>query len=148
MIAHFTRKSLMALFLSTMVFTAVAEEKKDDAKEDEKKEETLVDILEKKDAFEGFVDIYRDKEDGSGLVVFDESQLDTPFLYFVSTVDGAVTAGTFRGQFRGSRLIEFRRNFDRIEVVSTTPRFYFDPENAVSRAANANISEAILVSTN
>ena len=147
MIAHFTRKSLMALFLSTMVFTAVAEEKKDDAKEDEKKEETLVDILEKKDAFEGFVDIYRDKEDGSGLVVFDESQLDTPFLYFVSTVDGAVTAGTFRGQFRGSRLIEFRRNFDRIEVVSTTPRFYFDPENAVSRAANANISEAILVST-
>ncbi|MDT0627704.1 zinc-dependent metalloprotease [Alteromonas sp. W364] len=147
MFVNFTRKSLLAVFLSSMVFTAVAEDKKEDAKDEEKKKETLTEILEKKDAFEGFVDIYRDKKDGSGLVVFDESQLDTPFLYFVSTVDGAVAAGTFRGQFRGSRLIEFRRNYDRIEVVSKTPRFYFDPESAVSRAADANISEAILVST-
>ncbi|WP_412971476.1 zinc-dependent metalloprotease [Glaciecola sp. MF2-115] len=147
MFVNFTRKSLLALFLSSMVFTAVAEDKKDDAKDEEKKKETLTEILEKKDAFEGFVGIYRDKEDGSGLVVINESQLNTPFLYFVSTVDGAVTAGTFRGQFRGSRLIEIRRNYDRIEIVSKTPRFYFDPENAVSRAADANISEAILLST-
>ena len=147
MFVNFTRKSLIAVFLSSMVFTAVAEDAKDDKKDDDKKKETLTEILEKKDAFAGFVDIYRDKKDGSGLVVFDESQLNTPFLYFVSTVDGAVTAGTFRGQFRGSRLIEFRRNFDRIEVVSKTPRFYFDPENAVSKAAAANISEAVLLST-
>ena len=147
MFVNFTRKSLLAILLSSMVFTAYAEDKKDDAKDEEKKKETLTELLEKKDAFEGFVGIYRDKEDGSGLVVIDESQLNKPFLYFVSTVDGAVTAGAFRGQFRGSRLIEMRRNYDRIEVVSKTPRFYFDPENAVSKAADANISEAILLST-
>ncbi|AEP30615.1 zinc-dependent metalloprotease [Brumicola nitratireducens] len=148
MFVNLTRKSLLAVFFSSLVFTAFAEDKKDDAKkDDEKDKETLTQILEKKDAFDGFVNIYRDKEDGSGLVVFDESQLNKPFLYFVSTVDGAVAAGTFRGQFRGSRLIEFRRNYDRIEIISTTPRFYFDPENAVSKASDANISEAVLVST-
>ncbi|GAC29815.1 zinc-dependent metalloprotease [Brumicola pallidula] len=147
MFVNLTRKSLLALFLSSMVFVAIAEDAKDEKKEDEKEKETLTEVLDKKDAFKGFVDIYRDKEDGSGLVVFDESQLNKPFLYFVSTVDGAVAAGTFRGQFRGSRLIEFRRNYDRIEVVSKTPRFYFDPEKAISRAAEANISEAILLST-
>ncbi len=148
MIVNFTRKALLAIFFTSMVFTAFAEDEKEDAKKDDEKEkETLTEILEKKDAFDGFVGIYRDKKDGSGLVVIDESQLNKPFLYFVSTVDGAVAAGTFRGQFRGSRIIEFRRNFDRIEVVSKTPRFYFDPDSAISKAADANISEAVLVST-
>jgi hypothetical protein len=147
MFVNFTRKSLLAIFLSSMVLTAVAKDVKDEKKEDEKEKETLTEILAEKEVFEGFFTIYRDKKDGSGLVVLDGSQLNKPFLYFVSTVDGAVAAGTFRGQFRGSRLIEFRRNYDRIEVVSKTPRFYFDPENAVSGAADANISEAILVST-
>lgn len=143
MFTKIKKNALLAVLMSSLVFTAYAEEK---AKEEEK-EETLTEILEKQDQFAGFVNVYRDKEDGSGLLVFDETQLNTPFLYFVSTVDGVVAAGTFRGDFRESRLIEFRRNFNRIEIVSTTPRFYFDPNNAVSKAASANISEAILVST-
>jgi hypothetical protein len=146
MFTNFKKKTLVALMLSSLALSAAADDHEKDKKDKEEKE-TLVEILEKKTEFDGFVDIYRDKKDGSGLIVFDESQLNTPFLYFVSTVDGVVSAGTFRGQFRETRLLEFRRNFDRIEIVSKTPRFYFDPENAVSRAASANISEAILVST-
>lgn len=148
------RKTIGRLWLGLSIMTlagassfALAQEEAEKEKDDKKEKETLVEILEKQNAYEGFVDIYRDKEDGAGLVVIEESDLNTPFLYIVSTVDGAVAAGTFRGAYRQSRLLEFRRYFDRIEVVASTPRFYFDPENAVSRAKDANISESVLVST-
>ena len=146
------KKIISHLWLGLSIFSlasagafAYAEDEKDE--KDEKEKETLVEMLEKKHAYEGFVDIYRDKENGDGLVVIEESDLNTPFLYIVSTVDGVVSAGTFRGAYRQSRLLEFRRYFDRIDVVASTPRFYFDPENAVSRAQDANISESVLVST-
>ncbi|MFB0911691.1 MAG: hypothetical protein QMA97_00585, partial [Glaciecola sp.] len=86
MFVNFTRKSLLAIFLSSMVLTAVAKDVKDEKKEDEKEKETLTEILAKKEVFEGFFTIYRDKKDGSGLVVLDGSQLNRPFLYFVSTL--------------------------------------------------------------
>jgi hypothetical protein len=146
MLNHFKSKTLIALIVAGLSLSAVAEEKDTGKKDDEDKKETLVEALEKKTEFGGFIDVYQDEKDGTGLVVFDESQLDTPFMYFASTVDGVVSAGAFRGQFRGSGLIEFRRNFDRIEIISKTPRFYFDPSSAVSRAADANTSESILVS--
>lgn len=68
-------------------------------------------------------------------------------MYFAKTVNGALDAGHFKGGFRQSRLIEFRRYFDRIDIIAKTPRYYFDPDNAISKAADTNISEAVLVST-
>lgn len=114
MLNHFKSKTLIALIVAGLSLSAVAEEKDTGKKDDEDKKETLVEALEKKTEFGGFIDVYQDEKDGTGLVVFDESQLDMPFMYFASTVDGVVSAGAFRGQFRGSGLIEFRRNFDRI----------------------------------
>ncbi|WP_100655993.1 zinc-dependent metalloprotease [Alteromonas flava] len=118
----------------------------DEEKSDKKEEQTLTQVLEKKSAYDGFLPIYQDEKDGSSLLVIDADKLNKPFLYFAKTVDGPVAAGHFRGGFRQYRLIEMRRDFDRIEFVATTPRYYFDPENAISKAADANISEAILVS--
>ena len=117
------------------------------AKEDKAEEElSLTETLAKQTSYEGFLDIYRDKKDGAGLVIIEESDLNKPFLYIASTVDGVVAAGTFRGDYRQARLIEFRRYFNRIDVIAKSNRFYFDPENAISRAASANTSESVLVS--
>ncbi len=141
-------KTLLATVVAGMLAipTVMAEEK--DKKADKKKEKTtLAETLKKKTAFDGFLPIYQDKKTGDSLLVIEQGQLDKPFLYFAQTVDGALDAGHFRGAFRQHRLIELRRVFDRIEVVATTPRYKFDPENAISKAANANVSEAILVST-
>ena len=121
-----------------------AEEKTE--KEEEKKA-TLSETLAEQTSYEGFLNIYRDKKDGTGLVVIEEADLNKPFLYIASTVDGVVAAGAFRGQYRQAQLIEFRRYFNRIEVIAKSNSFYFDPENAVSRAASANTSESVLVST-
>lgn len=114
---------------------------------EEKEEVSLAKTLAEQTAYEGFLNIYRDKKDGSGLVVIKEEDLGKPFLYIASTVDGVVAAGAFRGQYRQARLIEFRRYFNKIEVVAKSNSFYFDPKKAISKAADANTSESVLVSS-
>jgi predicted Zn-dependent protease len=127
---------------------AQEDESKEKTKEEAKEEElTLAETLAEQTGYEGFLNIYRDKKDGTGLVVIQEDDLQKPFLYIASTVDGVVAAGAFRGQYRQARLIEFRRYFNKIEVVAKSNRFYFDPKSAISRASDANTSESVLVST-
>lgn len=142
-----TKRTFLGLLLVCSAFNLHAEEKGAADKEKEKEPKTFASTIEGKDKFAGFVDIYRDPKDGSGYLVIEESHLGKPFLYFATTVNGALDAGHFKGAFRQSRLIEFRRYYDRIDIIAKTPRYYFDPSNAVSRAADANISEAVLVSS-
>jgi len=120
-----------------------ADDKKEKAK---KKEQTIAQMIEKKTATIGLFDFYQDKKTGETLMLLDESQLDTPFLHFAQTIDGLADAGHFRGGYRGEQIIEFRRYFDRIDIVTKTSRYQFDENNPISRAKDANISEAVLAS--
>jgi hypothetical protein len=43
-----------------------------------------------------------------------------------------------------NKIISLRRHFKRIEFVNDNASFYFDPDSALSRAADANISDAVL----
>ncbi len=119
---------------------------KDDKKKEDKKPETLAEMLKEKTSSEGLFDLYTDKKTGETMMVIEESQLNKPFLYFAHTVDGVTDAGHVRGSYRETKLIEFRRHFDRVDIISKTPRYKFDESNAISRAADANISEAVLAS--
>jgi hypothetical protein len=116
------------------------------AKKEEKKPETLAEMIKDKTEFIGIFTLYQDAKTGKNLMVINESQLNTPFVYFAHTVDGVTDAGHFRGSYRETKLIEFRKHFDRIDIVSKTPRYKFDENSALARSADANISEAVLAS--
>ncbi|PKI12988.1 zinc-dependent metalloprotease [Colwellia sp. 12G3] len=120
----------------------------DDEKKEkpEKKDQTIEQMIEKKTATIGLFDFYQDIKTGETLMLLDESQLDTPFLHFAQTVDGLADAGHFRGGYRGDKIIEFRRYFDRVDIITKTSRYQFDAKNPLSRAKDANISEAVLAS--
>ncbi|WP_026375336.1 zinc-dependent metalloprotease [Aestuariibacter salexigens] len=135
------------LIATSLTFTSAYADNHEEKDGEEKEEKTLADTIEGKTSYEGLFNVYRDPKTGEGYVAVDKAQLDKPILYFASTQNGVVDAGHFRGAFRQYRLIEFRRHFDRLDIVSKTPRFYFDPDSALSKAADANISEAVLVST-
>ncbi len=96
--------------------------------------------------FAGIFSLYQDEKTGDHLMVINESQLNTPFVYFAHTVDGVTDAGHYRGSYRETKLIEFRKYFDRIDIISKTPRYKFDENSAISKASDANISEAVLAS--
>ncbi|WP_338366049.1 zinc-dependent metalloprotease [uncultured Pseudoalteromonas sp.] len=117
----------------------------DDKKED-KKAKTLSEMVKGQTEFSGIFNLYQDPKTGEHLMVITESQLNTPFVYFAHTVDGVTDAGHYRGSYRETKLIEFRKYFDRIDIVSKTPRYKFDQNSAIAKASNANISEAVLAS--
>lgn len=136
------RKSTLAslIAMSLMLSPAWAEEEA----QEEESTKGYADLIAELTAQEGMFNFYRNEENGETMLSLREDQLNTPFIYHAQTMDGVVEAGHFRGNFRQARLIEFRREFNRIEVVSWNPRFIFDDNNPLSRAAEANRSEAVL----
>jgi len=133
----------LTLALCTNQVAFAEDAKKEKAK---KKEQTIAQMIKEKTATIGLFDFYQDKKTGETLMLLDESQLDTPFLHFAQTVDGLADAGHFRGSYRGEKIIEFRRYFNRIDIITKTSRYQFDESNPISRAKDANISEAVLAS--
>ena len=101
-------------------------------------------VVEKSDRLEGLFDVYRDKESGETYLAIKPDQIDREFIYNAVVIDGVVEGGVFRGAFGDNKIISIRRHFKRIEFVNENAAFYFDPNNALSRAADANISDAIL----
>lgn len=116
----------------------------DDEKEDETKK--VADAVKDHQAFDGLFPMYQDTKTGSLKMVIDEDQIGKEFIYFYYIENGPTEAFAFRGQFRGSRIIKIEKYFDKIEFVLQNTSSYFDPENALSRAQDANISRAILFS--
>lgn len=97
-------------------------------------------------AHEGLFTVYRDTTNGSAKLVINKDQLGKEFIYFTYVENGTIWAGRNRGQFRENAVLKIRRSYDRIEFVKVNTNFYFDPDNAISKASEANISDAVLAS--
>ncbi|WP_298632633.1 zinc-dependent metalloprotease [uncultured Umboniibacter sp.] len=132
---------LMALSAAALVLTACSD---DPAPAPEADEESIAALTENADVFEGFFTAYRDPESGSVHLLINEDQLSDEFIYTAQTANGVVEAGQFTGAYVGNSVLTAERYYNRIEFVAQNTSFYFDPDNALSRAADANISDAIL----
>ncbi|XOV78267.1 MAG: zinc-dependent metalloprotease [Aestuariibacter sp.] len=142
----FSLSSLFVAMSLALSVPAIAQEEKAEDAQEQEKEKSFEEKLAEKVAMSGLLDIYRDSEDGSGYVVITDDMLDKHFLYTASTVNGVIDAGTFKGAYRDGKIIKFRKYFDRIDILAVNPRFYFDEDSAISKASDANISDAVLVS--
>ncbi|WP_020399400.1 zinc-dependent metalloprotease [Kordiimonas gwangyangensis] len=118
-----------------------SDEDKSDKKK-KKKEKTIADLVEGKTAMDGLFKLYQDPEKGDLMMEVRADQLGKEFIYFSHTADGVVEGGHFRGQYRQQKVFKIEKHFDQIEFVEVNPYFYFDPDNAISRAADANISNS------
>ena len=105
---------------------------------------SYADIVAKSDHFEGYFDVYRDKESGELYLSIEPGQIDEEFIYFVVTDNGPLEGGHFRGFFRENAVVSLRRHFQRIEFVKENTSFHFDADSPLARAADANISPALL----
>ncbi|MFO8231364.1 MAG: zinc-dependent metalloprotease [Longimonas sp.] len=135
--------ALLALLLTGCAPRPVTDEDTDSSSEPTSDIEEAVESAEEMD---GLFTVYRDTTDGSLQMLIREDQLDSEYVYFTFTEDGAPVAGHFRGQFRDNEVFRLKRYYDRIEFEQVNTSFYFDPSNPLSRAADANISPARLAS--
>ncbi len=95
---------------------------------------------------DGLFPLYQDTSNGAMYLLVKKDLLNKKFIYFSYTENGVVAAGHFRGSFRDNMVFTIKRYFDRIEFIEQNTEFYFDTTNAISKAADANISNAVLVS--
>ncbi|MEJ2085784.1 MAG: DUF5117 domain-containing protein, partial [Acidobacteriota bacterium] len=119
-----------------------AEEQKNGDNEEETK--SIAEVTEESDRIEGLFVLFRNRDNGKLHMLVRPDQTDKEFIYFRMIRDGVVEAGQTRGEFGSEAIFSVRRHFDRIEFVRENTAFYFDPDSALSRAADANVSHAVL----
>lgn len=138
----------IAMFLAPlMLVPPVLAQEADDADEaDDEEIVTIAELTENSDRFDGLFTLYRDRDTGETHLEIAPEQLDREYIYFSVNTDGVVEGGAFRGGYRENRVISLSRHFDRIEIRAENAAFYFDPENPLSRAADANISPGLMAS--
>ena len=144
-----------AILGALLTFSVSAQEKKEDDKDDSDKKDkvkTIAEVLEDCDTLPGLFPLHQNRETGKLFLEVEEDQLSTgdgggpEFIHFSHTLDGVTDLNLFRGQFSDERVFTIRRHFDRIEFVAENTSFYFNPDSALNRASEANVSDAILAS--
>lgn len=111
------------------------------------KEKTIEDLIKSSKEIAGLFNIYQDSITGSLQMVIKENQLNKEFIHFVQVSDGVIDTGwIIRGVYGGSKVFTVEKYFDKIEFITQNTSFYFDPNNAVSKSKDANISKGIMAS--
>ncbi|MGB0166501.1 MAG: zinc-dependent metalloprotease [Luteibaculum sp.] len=151
-------KSLLSLTLLVMMAwgtadaqffpTRVKPNQKPTEKSDEKKDgKEFQKIKAKSKEIPGLFPLWQDTTNGSIYMWVKEDQINKEFIHFSQVADGVLGAGFFRGSYRGSRIIRVERYFDHIDFRRINTSYFFDENNALSKAESANINNPVLFST-
>ncbi|MFY7733605.1 MAG: hypothetical protein ACOVSR_08990, partial [Bacteroidia bacterium] len=140
-------QKLFLVSISILLFASCASKKKIPSNSDllTNKSSVITDKIKSCKKIDGLFPLYQDTVTGNVFMIVKKEQLDKEYIYFSYTVDGVVAAGHFRGSFRDNKVFTIKRYFDKLEFVVQNTGYYFDKNNPISKAANANISNAILV---
>lgn len=105
---------------------------------------TIAETTEGDTEYAGLFTFYRDQETGETTLRLEPEQFDREYIYFIHIADGVVDAGSFRGAYGPRFVFTLERRFDEVAIIRENTAFYFDPDNAISRASEANIARAVL----
>jgi Met-zincin/Domain of unknown function (DUF5117) len=108
------------------------------------KEKSIKDLTKSSKKIDGLFTMYRDTITGTLQMVVSEKQIGKEYIHFNQVSNGVVEAGRFRGAYGGSKVFKVKKYYDKIEFVSQNTSFYFDPNNAISKSKDANLSEGIM----
>ena len=115
--------------------------------EEEEKPKTIAELTEEMDRIDGLFTMFRDPKTGATKMLLQGDQLENEFIYFKHTMNGVTDAGAFTGSYGDQYIFTIERRFDKLQFIRQNTAYYFDPENAISRASEANISRAVLAVT-
>ncbi len=146
---------LMAFLLSPQ--NIEAQKKKKDKKKNAKtevttpikkpsKKKSIASLTKSSKKIEGFFTFYRDTITGTLQMIISEDDLNKEFIHFSQISDGVVDAGRYRGSYRGARIFKIVKHYNKIEFIKQNTSYYFNPESAISKAKNANISNGNVAS--
>jgi hypothetical protein len=93
---------------------------------------------------DGLFAIYQDTTTGSLMMSVPKSKIGSEFIYFTHVVDAPVAVGAFRGSFGDNNVFKIDKQFNKLAFITQNSSYWFDSGSALARAANANISPAVV----
>ncbi|MBK9722522.1 MAG: zinc-dependent metalloprotease [Saprospiraceae bacterium] len=94
----------------------------------------------------GLFTLFQDTANGSIQMYITKAQLNKEYIYQSFSLGGPAELFLNQNMIRETWVFTVRKVFDRIEWIRTNTNFYFDPNNPISKAANADVSDAIFYS--
>jgi hypothetical protein len=127
--------------------TSQNEEGKDKDEKDKKgKIKSIEEVTESCRKIDGLFTLYQDTAKGDLYLQIEKDKLGDEFIYFGYAENGVPSLQLFRGAYRADMVFKIERYFDRLEFIVPNNNFYYNPESALSRASDANISDAVIFS--
>ncbi|MES2618197.1 MAG: zinc-dependent metalloprotease [Bacteroidota bacterium] len=143
---------LLLVAASTFSSTAIYAQKKDDkavvepAKPAAPASATIADKVKRCKKIDGLFTLYRDTTSGTLFLLIKKDQLNKEFIYFSYVENGNTTTGHNKGTFRDNKIFKINKYYNQLEFITQNTGFYFDEKSNLSKAADANISNAIMAS--
>jgi hypothetical protein len=116
------------------------------AEDNKPKRKSVADFTKGFHRVNGLFRMYLDTERGVPWLFIAKPQFGPEYIYFNHSVDGPVASGHNRGRYGDSLIFTVRKSFDRVELVEQNTKLHFDPQSALSRAQQANTTNAVLSS--
>jgi Met-zincin/Domain of unknown function (DUF5117) len=110
------------------------------------KKETLADKVKSSRKTEGLFTLYQDTSSGSVHMYIKNDQLGKEFIYQSFSMGGPAQLFLNQNMLRETWVFSIQKKHNKIEFARKNTSFYYDPKNAVSKAANVDVGETVFYS--
>jgi uncharacterized protein DUF4953/uncharacterized protein DUF5117 len=111
-----------------------------------KKPVAVADKVKTSRKIDGLFTLYQDTATGSLQIYVKKNQLGKEFIYQSFSMGGPTSLFLNQNMIRETWVFKVQKAFDKIEFSQVNNSFYYDKNNAVSRAANVDVTGAIFYS--
>ena len=135
-------------FLIGVTNTGYAQDQKDStAKDSTKKDEGIAAKIKGSTKVPGLFTLYQDTATGSLQMLITPEQLEKEFIYQSFSMGGPPSLFLNQNMIRTTWVFSIKKVYDKIEFQRENTSFYYEPDKAISKAKNADVSIAKFYST-
>ncbi len=99
--------------------------------------------VKEKVKLDGLFTLYQDTASGSLHLYVKKDQLGKEFIYQSFSMGGPGSLFLNQNMLRETWVFTIKKAFNRLDFIRCNTNFYYDPSNAISKAANVDVSDAV-----
>ncbi len=108
-----------------------------------KRDSTWKAAIKDKKKVDGLFTLYQDTVSGSLQLYIKKDQLGKEFIYQSFSMGGPGSLFLNQNMLRETWVFKITKTYNRLDFIRCNTNFYYDPSNAISRAANVDVSDAV-----
>jgi hypothetical protein len=143
---------LIGILLCSVVLVFGQKKKSKNKKKDETTETktddkpTVAEKVKGSQKIKGLFTMYQDSTSGSVKLYISKAQFEKEYIYQSFSMGGPPALFLNQNMLRETWVFSMEKNFDKIQFTRQNTNYYYDSTNAISKAANVDVSESIFYS--